>query len=47
MAIATKNYTSHHKIGYSLDVDDDFSKIAVILETNWPQYLTQQLRLNC
>ena len=34
MAIATKNYTSHdshHKIGYSLDVDDDFSKIAVIL----------------
>ena len=33
LAIATKNYTTHHKAGYSLDVDDDFSKIAVIFQT--------------
>ena len=29
LAVATKDYTRHHKVGYSLDVDDDFSKIAV------------------
>ena len=28
--LATKDYTRHHRVGYSLDVDDDFSKIAVI-----------------
>ena len=33
LAVATKDYTRHHKVGYSLDVDDDFSKIAVISHT--------------
>ena len=33
-AVATKDYTRHHRVGYSLDVDDDFSKIAVILYNN-------------
>ena len=33
LAVATKDYTKHHKVGFSLDVDDDFSKIAVISHT--------------
>ena len=38
-AVATKDYTRHHRVGYSLDVDDDFSKIAVILH-NYPINIT-------
>jgi len=34
LTLATKDYTRHHRVGYSLDVDDDFSKIAVILHNN-------------